>query len=158
MCKNILKSASNFELLEELSNRGLLTNSKFNQEIFTGGKFNNSYQVILTKGLPDFFLECRECKKHLDPKDFTYYQSRVDKKGFLMRSNALCRSCMVVSNKERKIVLENAPKNKKPEKGDTCPHCQRKWYGNWHRHHQGDKFIDWLCGHCNMSFSDQRNK
>ena len=55
------------------------------------------------------------------------------------------------------LGLDNSPISPKPKKGDECPHCERPWSGNWHRHHEGDKFIEWLCGHCNMSFSDQRN-
>ena len=103
-------------------------------------------------------MECRECRNSLNPENFTYYLSRVDQKGYLMRSNALCDECSTKSNKQRKKVLDGANVPSKPKKGDKCPYCNRLWLGNWHRHHKGDDFISWLCGHCNMSFSDQRNK
>ena len=76
----------------------------------------------------------------------------------LMRSNALCNECSIKSNKQRKKVLDRANVPSKPKKGEECSNCNRPWSGNWHRHHKGDDFISWLCGHCNMSFSDQRNK
>lgn len=157
MCENKLNEVSTYELIKEIHRRGLLTNAKSNQEIIS--KFNEFHEIraILTKGLPEEKMECRECRKTLDSSFFSYYLSRVDRNGYLMRSNALCEECSVKSNKERKKVLDSAKIPNKPKKGDKCPHCERSWSGNWHRHHEGDKFIEWLCGHCNMSFSDQRN-
>jgi len=144
------------QLLKELKTRGLLTNSKANNSIIKNSK--NQIKVILTYGTPKKEMECRECKLMKDSNEFSFYQSRVDGDGFLMRSNALCNKCGKKSNKQRKEVLDNANIPNKPKKGDKCLNCERKWNGNWHRHHVGDKFISYICGHCNMSFSDQRNK
>jgi hypothetical protein len=158
MCKTILSSISTSDIIRELNNRGLMTNAKSNEIILNHLDTNQTLKLILTKGLPVTNMECRECRNSLKPEFFTYYLSRVDQKGYLMRSNALCNTCSVKSNKQRKKVLDSANIPSKPKKGDECPNCNRLWSGNWHRHHEGDNFISWLCGHCNMSFSDQRNK
>lgn len=157
MSKIDLSTSSTVDLISELSRRGLLTNAKSNNEIIRTLDQNSKISVILTKGIPTNRMECRECRRTLNSYNFNYYLSRVDQNGFLMRSNALCYDCSSNSNRERKRVLENSIIPPKPECGDECPNCQRPWTGNWHRHHEGDKFIEWLCGHCNMSFSDQRN-
>lgn len=157
MCKSTFSQGSNEELILELHKRGLLTEAKSNSVIIKELNENSKISVILTKGLPLENMECRECRKSLDSFHFRYYLSRVDQNGFLMRSNALCDNCAKNSNKQRKKVLDNSQIPLKPKKGSECPHCERPWKGNWHRHHEGDKFIEWLCGHCNMSFSDQRN-
>lgn len=158
MCKSILSEVSTSEIIKELSNRGLMTNAKSNDAILMNLDEIENLQLILTRGLPVENMECRECRNNLNPNYFSYYLARVDQKGYLMRSNALCNECSVKSNKQRKIILDNADIPRKPRKGEKCPNCNRSWFGNWHRHHQGDSFISWLCGHCNMSFSDQRNK
>ena len=151
---------TNKELILELINRGLITNSPTNKLI--GGEISldklssDDIRVILTKGKPTHTQQCRDCGQEYTSDHFTYYQARVDERGFLLRSNALCTSCSKKSNKSRKEVLDAADIPDKPKKGDTCPNCNRSWNGNWHRHHEGDKFIEWLCGHCNMTFSDQR--
>lgn len=157
MCDKSLEGFSTKEIILELSKRNCLTNSKSNNEIINNLEHGVNPMVILTKGIPVEEMECRECRRTLHPSHFSYYLSRVDQNGFLMRSNALCIECASVSNKERKKVLDNSPITDKPKKGDKCPSCDRSWRGNWHRHHVGDKFIEWLCGHCNMSLSDQRN-
>lgn len=158
MCKSILSEIPTSEILKELNKRGLMTNAKSNDLILTNLDQIQNIKLILTKGLPVEDMECRECRNNLNPDYFSYYLSRVDQKGYLMRSNALCNECSVKSNKQRKIILDNAEIPKKPKKGEKCPNCKRSWVGKWHRHHQGDNFVSWLCGHCNMSFSDQRNK
>jgi len=158
MCDKNLKSASNSDIIKELNNRGLITNSKSNNLILKTLSDDNGFNIILTKGIPKEKMECRECRNHLSPDFFNYYLSRVDQNGYLMRSNALCNNCAIKSNKQRKQVLSNAIIPLKPKKGDECPNCNRPWGGNWHRHHEDNDFISWLCGHCNMSFSDQRNK
>jgi hypothetical protein len=158
MCNKNLKSVSNAEILKELSKRGLITNSKSNTLILNTLTDDSEFNIILTKGLPKEKMECRECRNHLTPEHFNYYLSRVDQNGYLMRSNALCNDCALKSNKQRKQVLNSAIIPSKPKKGDECPNCKRHWTGNWHRHHEDNDFISWLCGHCNMSFSDQRNK
>lgn len=160
MCQSLKNNLSDFsdnEMILELHRRGLLTESKSNYNIVKNLNENFNISIILTKGIPNEKNQCRECGQYLDSHNFNYYLSRVDQLGFLMRSNALCTECAKKSNKQRKKVLDNSEIPPKPEKGSECPNCDRPWFGNWHRHHEGDKFIEWLCGHCNMSFSDQRN-
>jgi hypothetical protein len=148
---------SNEDLLKELKNRGLLTNSKTN-DLVLSELTNTSVKVILTFGLPTEKMSCRECNEFKESDKFSFYQTRVSADGFLMRSNALCVECSKESNKKRKIVLDSADIPEKPKKGDVCINCDRSWNGNWHRHHVDDKYIGYICGHCNMSFNDQRNK
>ena len=144
------------DLLMEIKSRGLMTNSKKNEEIINSK--SASIKIILSFGLPSEKLECRECGESKSPDNFTFYQGRVDNRGFLMRSNALCHYCMKKTNEQRKLVLDRANIPQKPKPGDVCINCNREWTGNWHRHHVGNEFISYICGHCNMSFSDQRNK
>jgi hypothetical protein len=158
MCETKLKSIPIKTLIKELFDRGLITNAKSNGVILSELDKIETLNIILTKGIPIGKMECRECRNSLSSDFFSYYLSRVDQNGYLMRSNALCNTCTVKSNKQRKTVLDNAKIPFKPKKGDECSNCNRPWNGNWHRHHEGDEFISWLCGHCNMSFSDQRNK
>jgi hypothetical protein len=158
MCESILSNISTSEIIKELNKRGLMTNAKSNDTILNNLDVNQNLKLILTRGIPVENMELRECRNSLNPKYFTYYLSRVDQKGYLMRSNALCNECSIKSNKQRKKVLDRANVPSKPKKGEECSNCNRPWSGNWHRHHKGDDFISWLCGHCNMSFSDQRNK
>lgn len=151
-----LSNISNDQLINELNSRGLLTNSKSNDILLNN--LNGDVKVILTYGEPSGEMECRECKEMKNADCFSFYQARVGADGFLMRSNALCCDCSKASNKQRKEVLDKADIPSKPKSGDVCFNCEREWGGNWHRHHVGDKFISYICGHCNMSFSDQRNK
>lgn len=152
------------EIINKLKNANLLTNSDAHEKVIENFKNSNPdvLKFILTNGIPDGINQCRECRENLSAEEFSYYQLRVDSKGFLMRSNALCDSCSKKTNKDRKKVLD---KDKdvippKPKRGTRCPKCKRAWHGNWHRHHNQDtqKFVQWLCGNCNMSFQDQRNK
>lgn len=152
-----LSNISTEELLKEISKRNLTTNSKFNETTISKKSFNG-ISIIFTYGKPSGEMKCRECKEMKNVNCFSFYQSRVDSNGFLMRSNALCCDCSETTNKQRKEVLDNAIIPSKPKKGDICSNCEREWPGNWHRHHVGDKFVAYICGHCNMSFSDQRNK
>jgi hypothetical protein len=151
-----ISKISNQELLDELKKRGLLTNSPVNEIVIK--KNTNDYKVILTLGKPEKEMVCRECRLSKPSDSFSFYQARVNSDGFLMRSNALCNECSTESNKQRKQVLDSADIPDKPKSGDICQNCERPWEGNWHRHHVEDKFIAYICGHCNMSFSDQRNK
>lgn len=151
-----LSKISNQDLLKEIINRGLFTNAVSN--ITLSNNIDDNIKVILTYGKPKGEMKCRECKEMKSTDSFSFYQSRVDRNGYLMRSNALCDTCSKHSNKQRKEVLDNAKIGDKPKKGDVCLNCNREWEGNWHRHHKDDKFIAYICGHCNMSFSDQRNK
>jgi hypothetical protein len=152
-----LSKISTEELLKEISKRNITTNSKFNETTISKKSFDG-ISIIFTYGKPSGEMKCRECKETKDVNCFSFYQSRVDSNGFLMRSNALCCDCSETSNKQRKEVLDNAIIPSKPKKGDVCSNCEREWSGNWHRHHVGNKFVAYICGHCNMSFSDQRNK
>lgn len=152
-----LKLIPTKDLIKELNNRGLLTQAKSNKIILESIDGDENINIILSKGLPTKKLECRECRGVLPSESFNYYSARVDKDGYLMRSNALCNTCSNESDKKRKKVLDSANIPNKPKKGDECPNCKRYWRGNWHRHHVGENFVSWLCGHCNMSFSDQRN-
>ena len=153
-----LSSLDTRTLLDELMSRGVFTSSPTNQKVLENK--GADVQLIATFGprSPQGTQQCRECRQQRPDDHFSYYQARVYKNGFLARSNAMCRECAKESNKQRKEVLDNADIPPKPRAGTHCPHCQRAWSGNWHRHHVGDKFVGWLCGHCNMSFSDQRNK
>lgn len=151
-----LSNISDKDLINELNNRGLLTNSKSNIKILSD--ISEQIKVVLTYGEPKEKMKCRECKELKNAKHFSFYQGRIDANGYLMRSNALCHECAKKSNKQRKEVLDKADIPIKPKSGDICINCEREWNGNWHRHHVGDDFIAYICGHCNMSFSDQRNK
>lgn len=158
MSQNNLETIPNVDLIKEIHKRGLLTNAKTNRIIIDNLNTKTDVKVILTFGLPKECMECRECGECKDSKHFSFYLGRVDRSGYLMRSNALCDACTHQSNTDRNKVLSDADIPDAPEKGSTCENCNRKWLGNWHRHHVGDKFISWICGHCNMSFSDQRNR
>jgi hypothetical protein len=161
------------ELLDEINNRcsssGLgLLNSESNGKVYEKlvETENLSIGICLTFGLPKTEIndkdKCRSCRKKKDSSNFRFYQSRVDKNGFLMRTNAICNSCSRPQNKKRTKILNDANKSglipKKPKSGDTCQGCEREWHGNWHRHHNDEthEFVSWLCGHCNMSLSEQR--
>lgn len=151
-----LKKYSNNDLIKELHERGFMTNS-FSNDLILSGNFE-TFKVILTHGEPKTEMKCRQCRLKKPSDQFRFYQARVDSNGYLMRSNALCNECSKKSNSERKKVLDSAIIPKKPKSGDICVNCNREWTGNWHRHHEEDRFVAYICGHCNMSFSDQRNK
>jgi hypothetical protein len=156
MCKVNLSDVPLDEIMKELSKRDLLTNTKSNNIIIKENLEN--VKLILTMGIPQNLLECRECLQFLPSTEFTFYQGRVDKNGYLMRSNALCISCSKKINNGRSEVFKKSKKIPKPKKGDICPKCERSWNGNWHKHHIDDTVLGYICGHCNMSLSDQRNK
>ena len=146
--------------IEEL---GLFTNSKTHQKVIDrfekGDPDLEIIKYILTSGEPPGEHQCRECGVMLDSEYFGYYQTRVDGNGHLMRSNALCKICSSDTGNVRHKVLksEGAKIPPKPKNGSVCPKCNRQWYGSWHRHHVGDKFVNWWCSNCNMSHQDQRN-
>ena len=75
MCKINLTEISTSELIKELNNRGLMTNSKSNELIIDNLNENQSIKLILTKGYPTKNMECRECLNSLNPKLFSYYLS-----------------------------------------------------------------------------------
>jgi len=153
-----IEKYSDFELLSELRKRGRFTNAGTNSKIFEDLPSSQGWKIIVTRGVSSKKGECSRCRKLFPSREFPHYQSRVSKSGFLQRSNAVCKKCSKKHKKELKVATSNIDVGPKPSKGDMCKHCERKWEGNWHRHHQGTKFIGWLCGHCNMSFSDHRNK
>jgi hypothetical protein len=122
---------------------------------------------ILHKGLPPGTHECSKCRNQKENTEFTYYSQRVDRYGYLMRSNALCRDCNSIMNKERQNTLNRAKKEgkipPKPNQGDICSHCNRSWGTKeqpkkWHRDHDAiqNEFRGWLCGDCNMAKHDHR--
>jgi hypothetical protein len=156
MCEIDLSEVSLNDIMKELSKRNLLTNTKSNNVILNDNIDN--VKLILTMGIPQENLECRECLQLLPSTQFTFYQGRVDKNGYLMRSNALCVECSKKINNGRTQVFKNSKEIPKPKKGDVCQKCERSWSGNWHKHHVDDVVIGYICGHCNMSLSDQRNK
>jgi len=151
-----LSDCSNEVLLMEIISRGLISNVQTINRIKQDNIEN--FKFIYTHGIPDCDMVCRECDEHKHSSEFTFYNGRVDKHGYLMRGNAVCDSCKINLDSERNFVLDAVKNISKPKKGDICDCCGREWYHNWHRHHEGDKFIGYICGHCNMSLSDQRNK
>lgn len=169
-----IKNYSIYELLVELNNRcsppetGLL-NSQSNKKIMEHLAYNPNTPIgiVLTYGKPKDITEknhkCSRCGKLRPSEYFSYYQSRIDNEGYLLRTNAICSICAEKINKERHEILDNILINEnileKPKKGDVCPQCDREWYGNWHRHHDPVTldFVGWICGHCNMKLDDQRN-
>jgi len=159
-----INDAPDEELLLELARRGRLTSTRSRTiksiiEDATQNALESDWCVIPTRGTPQHEQECSRCGEMKDASAFTYYPLRASKSGLLQRINAVCRECTKAHSQELRTAVANAGQiPPKPAKGDVCSHCQRQWSGNWHRHHQGDKFLGWLCGHCNMSFSDHRNK
>ena len=124
--------------------------------------------VIFHLGKPCGLHECSHCRVLKDSNNFSYYDQRVDKNGYLQRSNALCRDCRKATDSERKTTLDKATKNgeigEKPLPGALCPGCDRNWGTekeprNWHRDHDAKKniFRGWLCGDCNMAKHDHRH-
>ena len=134
----------------------------------SGIPLTDAVGCILHKGKPPGLHECSTCRERKESSQFNYYSQRVDQHGYLMRSNALCKNCAEISNKERKETLQKANKEgkipPKPSPGDTCPNCHRTWGSaeaprNWHRDHDAIKneFRGWLCGDCNMAQHDHRH-
>lgn len=121
----------------------------------------NNLSIVVHKGRPDNLFECSRCFLTKEPDNFNFYNKRIDKKNFLMRSNAICKECAEKINKERKITFQKDKKKipQKPKSGSVCLHCKREWKGNWHRDHCPIKheFRYWLCGNCNMAKQDHRN-
>ena len=124
--------------------------------------------VIAHKGEPPGLHECSKCRELKGSEHFKYYQNRVDKNGYLMRSNALCNICDKSMRQERESTLKKAELNneigEKPCPGSTCPNCSRAWGTaekprNWHRDHDAIQniFRGWLCGDCNMAKHDHRH-
>jgi hypothetical protein len=151
-----IKDYGTAELIDELYERGIFTNATYHKDILP--RKGHTLKLIATLGEPPDTFECRECRCQLCSTQFRYYQSRVTSTGHLQRANALCKECARASNKQRQKVLKNATIPPRPESGAPCSHCNRSWSGKWHRHHMGEDFKGWLCGQCNMSLHDQRNK
>ena len=152
------------EILDKLKGAGLFTRSKTHDKVIERYRDEDAEiaLVIVTNGIPPGFNHCRECKENLPSDQFSYYQTRVDQRGYLSRSNAVCHSCSKKIGDKRKMILDKEKDAipEKPRPGSICPNCERAWQGNWHRHHDDvtEKFIKWLCGNCNMALQDQRNK
>jgi len=129
---------------------------------------NEIVGLIPHRGYPPGMHECSSCRENKFSDQFSYYNNRVDKNGYLMRSNALCIDCRKKSDIERKNTLDIAKKNneipEKPLPGDKCSNCNRNWGSpekprNWHRDHDAikNKFRGWICGDCNMAKHDHRH-
>lgn len=116
---------------------------------------------VLHKGKPPGEHECVRCLSRKDHSSFRYYKCRIDKKGYLMRVNALCDQCDRMTSQERKRTLRKEKEKipPRPLPGDTCPQCKRACPRNWHRDHDAihNKFRRWLCGDCNMANHDHRH-
>lgn len=123
---------------------------------------------IAHKGEPPGLHECSKCFDLKGSEHYKYYQNRVDKHGYLMRSNALCNACDKSMRQERDSTLHKAKLNneigEKPCPGSVCPNCRRAWGTpeqprNWHRDHDAIQniFRGWLCGDCNMAKHDHRH-
>jgi len=146
------------ELLFELYKK---SNSKIALEDVKG--------IIFHKGTPPGDNhECSICRVKKAGDQFTYYQRRVSRYGYLMRTNAHCHDCEKTSTEERMTTLKTAATAgkipPKPKPGDICPNCNRAWGSsekprNWHRDHDAIKneFRRWLCGDCNMALHDHRH-
>ena len=151
-----IKDYGTAELIDELYERGIFTTATYHKKILPGK--SHTIKLIATLGEPPDTFECRECRRQLCSTQFSYYQARVTSTAYLQRVNALCKECTRSSNKQRQKVLKKAAIPPRPKGGAHCPHCDRSWPGQWHRHHMGEDFKGWLCGLCNMSLHDQRNK
>ena len=154
--KNII-NIINFAIRE----LNLFTNSKTNQKVidrFDSDTYGEEIvNYVATSGIPKGHKECRQCMQNRPTSEFGYYQTRVNSEGYLMRSNALCINCKRSIDAERMKHFEDSDIPPRPKEGEICPRCNRKWTGNWHRHHtEEDGFIAWWCGNCNMSLQDQR--
>ncbi len=152
------------EIFQQIENAGLFTNSQTHdivrQALISNPAGKNGARFIITLGTPTGTAECRECSRKLPADQFGYYQTRVKSDGTLMRFNALCLSCRDKSAAETRRALADQRENipPRPEPGSICPHCNRRWPGNWHRDHDHStgKFLGWICGNCNMAFQNGR--
>ena len=157
-----MKELTTKDLLLELRNRGLLTSAKYHDELIEQVEEGlcEGVEIILTRGKPVKQQQCSRCRNDYDSSMFNYYQARVSSDGYLSRSNAVCKVCSKAHGKELKDAINKCGGKRppKPKSGDTCLNCERPWSGNWHLHHRHDKIIGYICGHCNMSFSDHRNE
>ena len=156
----MLKDISSQELIKELAERNLLTSAANNKKILFDISQNPEMEVgiILSRGIDPRPKECSRCRKTFPGAEFPYYAGRVSKDGYRQRTNAVCKRCTKKSKKELDNAVKKIKIPPKPEPGTDCDDCERPWTGNWHRHHQGDKFLGWICGQCNMSKSDHRNE
>jgi hypothetical protein len=127
----------------------------------------NASGFILHCGEPPGLHECRQCRQNKDSSHFGWYKQRVDRRGHLMRVNAVCHECAVGLDQERANTLNAAAAAgqipPQPAAGSICPGCTRAWGSrenprNWHRDHDAinNEFRGWLCGQCNMSRQDHR--
>lgn len=157
---NLLGQYSDYQLLEEMKKRNLLTNAGYHNDLLEELKQNkfDKPKIILSYGIPENDQECSRCRRVLDYDYFQYYQTRVTKKGHLQRANAVCKDCIKITNNELKSLREINEVPEKPEHGDICVSCEREWFGEWHLDHVGDSLNGWICSQCNMSKPDHRHK
>ena len=159
-----MKNSEILEIFEQIREGGLFTNSDTHDKVREYLRANpdgeDGAQFIATLGMPMGKDECSKCRKVLPVDQFGYYQTRVKDDGTLMRANALCKSCRKADADERKEVFERDAHKIPPEPkpGSVCPICKRPWRGKWHRDHdhKTGKFVQWLCGQCNMAMHNGR--
>ena len=159
-----MKNTDIAKLFRRIKRLGLFTRSdtheKVYEELIKNPDGEDDARFIATSGEPKEKRECSECRRMLDGDKFSYYQTRVNRQGELMRVNALCHECSDRINKERAEIPGKGKQNipPKPKRGDVCPKCRRPWDGNWHQDHdyKTGEFRRWLCGQCNMAQHDRR--
>lgn len=122
---------------------------------------HSALEIIFSKGYPTSLMECRECLTHQSHENFRFYRNRVDKNGYYIRLNAICKTCEKTLNDERQNTLQREHENipPRPRSGDICPSCNREHRRGWHRDHDPvtHKFLGWKCHICNMKRHDQRS-
>ena len=148
------------EIIEFLRENSLFTNSPANEKAIERFKNGNvDIKFIATSGEPIGTDICSRCHNEKPTSKFSYYKARVNERGYLARSNALCTSCAKNSDKKRKGIIKDVVAEIPEDL--ICLRCNRKWEKGkkWHRDHdeKTGKYIATICGNCNMSRGDQRN-
>ena len=122
---------------------------------------NQTLEIIFSKGYPGMLMECRECLVHQSHENFRFYRNRVDRNGYYIRLNAICKTCEKILNEERQKTLQKEHENipPRPKSGDVCSSCNREHRRGRHRDHDPvtHKFLGWKCHICNMKRHDQRS-
>jgi len=168
MENNVIHQLSNYEVLQTLTNIELVKELNDRKLIYNTPTINNIYNdlingndvnlgIILSRGIKEENCKCTDCKRNLPNNHFRYYYSRINKHGYLHRTNRICDECTTKRKEEYNRAFKNC-KKPRPKKGDICPNCKEQWFGSWHAHHQGDFFIDWWCMLCNTSEHDHRHE
>ena len=153
-------------IIEEIGRLKLFTNTEVNKLVHQHLRAHpdgvDGAHFVLTFGEPTHEQECSDCRQTRPASEFGYYQARIDKHGYLARSNAQCAKCRARNEKRRQKILAEDEANIPPKPGpdDLCPNCNRKPPGGtWHRDHDYNthKFRRWVCNTCNMALMNKRN-